>query len=182
MNSPDYTRAIFVRDPKEKFLSAFIDKAHKGQGGYFMNKCSPCRPKSIESKDQCRQRIQSFSGFVEATRTCHDSHWGPQSERMEAKYLSTLDFVGHFDTLEDDSVRLLKRIGAYEEFGANGWGKYSNESIFHSTGTVKHASGKTARLLSQFYTPELEVEIEQRFANDYLIPQYNLTKRKIKFS
>jgi hypothetical protein len=179
MNSPHYTRAIFVRDPKEKFLSAFIDKAYRGMGGYAMRICGCRRPE--ERQADCRGRLQRFAGFVEETRTCYDSHWGPQSERMETKYLSTLDFVGHFDTIEEDTVRLLQQIGAYEEFGASGWGKYGNESIYHSTGTVTHASGKTASLLATHYTIALEEEIDERFANDYNIPQFRLSKKKIVF-
>jgi hypothetical protein len=178
MNSPHYTRAIFVRDPKEKFLSAFIDKAYRGMGGYAMRICG-CRPE--ERQADCRGRLQRFAGFVEETRTCYDSHWGPQSERMETKYLSTLDFVGHFDTIEEDTVRLLQQIGAYEAFGALGWGKYGNESIYHSTGTVTHASGKTASLLATHYTLALEEEIDERFANDYNVPQFGLSKKKIAY-
>jgi hypothetical protein len=183
MNSPDYTRAIFVRDPKERFLSAFLDKAV--QQDYFEQQCCQKRLKRKVPMDVCREKSQTFNGFVKMTRLCKDTHWGPQWKRMEAKYFQTLDFVGHLETAAQDAKRLLQKIGAWEEHGKSGWGLYGNESIFESTSFVKHKTGNgttdSRDRLSKYYTLELDTEIEERFARDYTIPEYGLALQKIQY-
>jgi hypothetical protein len=182
MNSPDYTRAIFVRDPKEKFLSAFLDKAMRHKGQYMKEHCCG----SGRGGKACVEKVRTFQGFIEKTRECKDSHWGPQSERMEATYFPLLDFVGHLESAEEDARELLKRVGAWEEFGKTGWGVHHNESIFQSTSAVRHSTSngtmESKSRLPLYYTPELEAEIEERLSQDYLIPELGLQKKKIDYS
>jgi hypothetical protein len=105
MNSPNYTRAIFVRDPKERFLSAFIDKALHRNGSYVVKTCCRFPP-------DCWEQSRSFAGFFNLTKTCKDSHWEPLSSRMENKYWDTLSFVAHMEATANDARKLLQRIGA----------------------------------------------------------------------
>ena len=185
MNSPDYTRAIFLRDPKERFVSAFLDKAVATT--YFDNRCclKILKKKGVKVST-CRNQSKTFPGFCQLTKQCHDSHWGPQSKRMDAKYYSLLNFVGHLETAASDAKRLLQKIGAWEKYGKSGWGKYRNESIFASTSAVKHKTGSgtnaSRQRLPRYYTPELETDIEQRFAQDYRVPQFDLQRTKIQYS
>jgi len=176
MNDPLYTRTVFLRDPKERFLSAFADKAIRTD--YFYRKClRRCRPSA-----RCRINSQNFSYFVEITRKhCKDTHWGSQSANVESKYLHTLDFVGHLETAETDARTVLKHIGAWEQYGKYGWGKYGNESIFASTSFVKHKTslGTSYERLKKHYTPEIENEIEDRFAEDYKRTAYGLQLKRI---
>jgi hypothetical protein len=113
VNSPDFTRAIFVRDPKERFLSAYLDKAV--QQDYFELQCCQKQLKQKVPMDVCRKNSQTFTGFVKLTRLYKDTHWGPQSKRMDAKYFQMLDFVGHLETAAQDAKRRLQNIGAWEE-------------------------------------------------------------------
>ena len=57
-----------------------------------------------------------------------------------SKVFPLLDFVGHLESAEEDPRELLKRVGAWEEFGKTGLGVNHNESIFQSTNAVRHAS------------------------------------------
>lgn len=89
MNSPEWTKTIFVRDPIQRFVSAYFDKAV--HTNYAVWECGqPKIEKSI------------LSLIFKLTRECHDTHWGIQSERMESKYLPLLNFVGHLETVYDD--------------------------------------------------------------------------------
>lgn len=113
MTSPEWTRAIFVREPKQRLLSAFLDKAIGDDGWHVLKTC--CHEaldcKGIEGKDvkdlvemchldawdsrhnkivpqwnldipccketkECREKFESFEGFLETIATCHDEHWG----------------------------------------------------------------------------------------------------------
>jgi hypothetical protein len=87
------------------------------------------------------------------------------------------------ETAADDARVLLQRIGAWEEYGKSGWGTNGNESIFESTSNVKHKTGNgtgdSHSRLAQYYTPESERIIEQRFASDY--SKFSLPLKKIQF-
>jgi hypothetical protein len=188
LNDPDYTRAIFVRDPKARFLSAFLDKAFANDGRHLKNNCFRHKRKPERA---VRKVQQTFAAFLNVTKTCVDDHWAPQSQRVDPQFLKTLNFVGHLETAHEDAQRLLRRIGAWEEFGRSGWGRYGNESIFESTSHVLHRTSSSSSSrgsfesnhirLAQYYTPEMEQEIEERYASDYNTPEFHLPRTKIFF-
>ena len=173
MNSPNWTRAIFLRDPKERYLSAYLDKAHRKDGGLlknfngikgsFFNVCKEHIPMYLNSS----QTLQDFLYFTER---CSDGHWNPQFEVMEEKYWSTIDFVGHLETADVDAKALLQRIGAWEEFGASGWGN-DGTGTFPSKkldlGKNKTHYRRTSEKLAQFFSPQIESLVEERYAMDY---------------
>jgi len=80
MTSREWTRAIFVRDPKERFLSAFLDKALSNGGVHVQKKCCP--------NGECKKDAQTFPGFINLVFKggCKNPHWNPQNNRMENKY------------------------------------------------------------------------------------------------
>lgn len=183
MNDPTYTRAVFVRDPKERFVSAFLDKAINTD--YVSKKCCR-RMKDRRKKQHCIRESKNFTTFLlETSKNCKDTHWGPQSSRIQEKYLETLDFVGHLETAARDARLLLERIGAWEEHGKSGWGKFQNESIFQSNSNVIHKTGNGTKdsfgRLAQYFTPETEPVIERRFFEDYKRAVFGLPLKKIQF-
>lgn len=187
MLDPDYTRAMIVRDPKERFLSAYLDKAVARNGSFVRLACCPktnkqCWPSSASNDNQTLQ------DFFELTRECHNPHWNPQGYRIDPKFLTTLNFVGHLSNITAAAQDLLQTIGAWEDYGKSGWGQYRNESIFASRNTLS-ASHKTSQstedawenLLPKYYTVELEAAVEERYAIDYTTPEFGLPRRKIVF-
>ena len=78
MTSPEWTRAIMVRDPKIRFLSAFIDKAIENDHSHIKNKC--CKDGS------CIDDALTLGGFLDLCHTCKDEHWHPQNDRVDQKY------------------------------------------------------------------------------------------------
>jgi hypothetical protein len=175
MNSPAYTRVIFVRDPKERFLSAFVEKGLYMNGSYVRRHC-------CGNDDDCWKESQrTFQGFFELTETCQDSHWEPQWRQMEARFWDTIDFVGHLETAERDARDILERIGAWEDYGKTGWGRHGNASIFATSHGFHHTTG-AARRLAQYYTPELEAKVEERYAGDYNLAKLGLIRKSIEYN
>jgi hypothetical protein len=130
-----------------------------------------------------RESPASFMRFIE--EQCDNAHWRPQNRRMEPKYWPFINFVGHMETIAEDAERLLRRIGAWENFGAHGWGspasendKQDNDSIFSGRVGREHATGAHSKLLS-YLTPKLEQELEEHYADDYTNPVLNLTSTQI---
>jgi hypothetical protein len=68
MTSPEWTRAIFVRDPKQRFLSAFLDKAIANDGWHVVKSC--CH-KAL----QCKGIEPTRSEVNELLRSCHSDYW-----------------------------------------------------------------------------------------------------------
>lgn len=174
MTSPDYTRAIFVRDPKSRFLSAFLDKGMGNFDGFVLAKCCP------QTRD-CAEQAQTSEGFLKLIHKCSDPHWDPQAARMEAKYWKYINFVGHFEHLSQDGPALLKKIGAWDEFGTTGWGKYGNGTLFQTSAADQtHTTGSSGKVW-QWLFPALERKIESYYEGDYKHPLFdfhitNLTK------
>ena len=199
LTSPDWTRAIFVREPLERLLSAYLDKGLQNQ--YMQYHC--CRGLDGEEGDdddaeddvsqeeaitfnatinkrlhdmlQCSQRqkhqgpmaseldrkhgeqtpLLSFANFIFLTQhhpspECrHDPHWSPQARRLDLKYWSKINFVGHMETMAVDTQRLLEHVGAWEEHGRTGWPP-NGGAMFAGPVTVHHATDSN-RKLAEYY-------------------------------
>ena len=178
MADPSYTKAIFLRDPKQRFLSAFLDKGKHADGSYVKGTC--CRGGGRGGANCWAEKNRTLSNFAELIKQgCRDVHWRPQTERMESKYWPHINFVGHFETIEEDSQRLLERIGAWDEHGKTGWGIHKNLTMFgKESNTNKHKTGAGNKLL-EWYTPELESWVEEFYAGDYNNPYLNFTMTSI---
>jgi hypothetical protein len=170
MTRPDYTRAVFVRDPKHRFLSAFLDKGVGNFGDFVRVKCCP------QTRD-CTTQAQTSPGFLKLIQTCSDPHWDPQIARMEEKYWKYINFVGHFDRLDEDGPALLQQIGVWNEYGVSGWGRYGNQSLFQRTSASdqSHTTGSSGKIW-QWLTPDLELEIEDYYKEDYAHPQFGFQR------
>jgi hypothetical protein len=177
INDPTYTKVIFARDPKDRFLSAYLDKGLQQNGQHILEKC-------CSSDRKCwPQSNRSFAHFFDLTKTCSDTHWNPMYKRLEPKYLPLIDFIGSMDNLQEDSKRLLQTIGAWDQFGASGWGVNGKERVFQSKSSVNHATSNNTRdawdRMKNYYTPELERAVEERYARDY--DTFHLPRKQIEF-
>ena len=203
MTSPEWTRAIFLRDPRERVLSAYMDKGLGGYkeykfvaGGYVKSHC--CGMRFDSKTEEERTRIERsrphclplfpfmenntpenfpFEDFVRYfMRQCPDPHWGPQSRRMTESSWKMINFVGHLGTLQEDGHALLNRIGAFEEFGVDGWGP-QNGKIFE-TNFVKHATSAKKKATRFYHSnfSEPETLVLQHYRKDYEHPIMNMTK------
>lgn len=171
MTSREWTRAIMVRDPKERFLSAFLDKALSNDHIHLINSC-------CEDGSCVERAAESLSGFLALCRTCQDDHWRPQNDRMESKYWPYIDHVLHVENAFQDAKALLEKIGAWNDYGASGWGENGDLSIFGSkevAGAGEHATWAQWQVW-KWYTPENEVEVEGFYQGDYENPLFNFTR------
>lgn len=190
MTSPEWTRAIFVRDPLERTLSAYMDKGLGHNGDFVKGQC--CDIWGWETKmvpahkgEFCRKPpffpygfpINStnfpFESFVDhILMECKNTHWNPQHDRLQkASNWKLINFVGKIENRMADTHLMLKQIGAFEEFGASGWGEFHNESIFQSNLAV-HKTGSSDKI-KQYYTPKLRKRVFEYFREDY--EQFNFT-------
>jgi hypothetical protein len=172
MTNPDYTRAIFVRDPKERFLSSFLDKVIR-LPEYVNEHC-------CKWSKECLDSAQSLEGFLDLIKTCPNDHWSPLDYRMEDKYWPYINFVGHFDSMEADAKQLLQLVGAWEVYGQSGWGADGELGIFsRATNTQEHVTNAKSKASKWFTTPELERLVEAYYSVDYDNPIFNFKKTRL---
>ena len=193
MTSPDWTRAIFVRDPLERVLSAYMDKGLKTglwqpsvEGAHLKRLCCKVTQTRIPACKQFplapyKNALTSdnfpFEVFVTSfMRQCKDMHWEPQSLRMQKENWKWINFVGHFENNQDDTRRLLERIGAYEEFGSSGWGESHNKSLsIFEKNLALHRTG-SGNKMNDHYSLKLESLVLQYYRLDYSSELFNFTK------
>lgn len=171
LTSPEWTRAVFVREPKERVLSAFLNK-FIDDSYYFFQKC--CRDRGEDVKEECRikKNHTSFTYFLNRTRDCHNDHWNPQYASIDTKWWNTINFVGYMDNIEKDSKQLLQSItsskdgvSAWDRYGRTGWGTNGNNS-FMKMDTEGHATNASGKLL-QYYTRTHEKFVEKHWAGEW---------------
>ena len=201
--SEEWTRAIFVRDPKERVLSGYLDKAGHSQGSYLrMQCCGRLPPRSppwsaIHCDTGTKQYTPPQPGETNApilpldvflqhiVPSCPDPHWEAQSTRMAPKYWSRINFVGRFEPVYEDTKRLLEKVGAWEQYGASGWTTADGQdgAMFDPSQKAKHgtkAQDKSSK--EEYFTPEVLQMIVQHYGEDYEHPVLKFAKPEIPSS
>jgi len=164
--SPSWTKAIMVRDPKERLLSAYLDKVkHSYTRALVHGAC--CQ----DTNDCANEQNMTLSQFVNllVDRECWNTgdHWNLQSERMERKYWPHVTSILHLNDAAGDARRLLEQVGAWDEFGASGWGSDGKASIFGTSVTTRHMTNASELVGFYYDTPALVKQVEFLFAKDY---------------
>jgi hypothetical protein len=182
MTSPEWTRAIMVRDPKQRFLSAFLDKSVGNFHTHIKDRCCTIGYENdTDGSNLCVENAQTIAGFLQLCYKCYDDHWRPQSIRVDCKYWPYIDHVSHVETAAIDAQSLLMKINAWEEYGATGWGSNGLYPIFasrESNGSGMNHSTRAEEQIWKWYTPETEQLVEQFYQGDYENPLFQFRRNE----
>ncbi|KAL7521008.1 hypothetical protein ACHAWX_005702 [Stephanocyclus meneghinianus] len=128
LNDPEWKFAVFLRNPAERLLSAYLDKVNG---------------KSLRDRDHFKfiynmTHTPTFDQFVKAiakNRTdfelgsktreklwgvdwLTDPHWRPQSYSCGlSEFLPRFSFVGSLDRIEEQARALLQEVGLWDNYG-----------------------------------------------------------------
>lgn len=191
MTSDEWTRAIFVRNPKPRILSAFLDKSVE-HAKHWKNQTCPVYAYALGENDgthmqhtedeaYCKHHHNSFEFFLyNITTIIKDNvHWRSIYSRIDEKWWPKINFIGHMNNISDDAESLLRSINstkdgvsAWERMGKTGWGE--NELNCSAIGThsflgkrENHHETDARDKMAQYYTPELERFVESHYADDF---------------
>ena len=206
MTSPEWTRAIFVREPKKRILSAFLDKAVNTNHHMFCcykisdknaaARCKNCKALSGEAYDTCARTPENFKIFLDTVikhkEACWDPHWEPQAFKIDEKWWPYFNFVGHQENLYEDAKRLLQGLystkdpsgpSAWERFGTSGWGLkqegcHDKPSLFLQKNLSTHKT-KTDTRMTFYYTPETEKMLEEHWQSEWNIEGVDFPEIKL---
>lgn len=81
MTDPSWTKAIFVRDPKTRFLSAFLDKAVGNYGSFIANFCC------TEAKKCTEEKFDRRTSVLKAIKQCQVPAWDSRRKELTATWL-----------------------------------------------------------------------------------------------
>jgi hypothetical protein len=193
LTNPNWTRVIFVRDPMERTLSAYLDKAVGEDGIYVKRHC--CN--HIASSLCGIKGTSSFLGFLQVINEicCCDNHWEPQSKRIDKQFRPFINFVGKFDTLQYDTKRMLDTLSAnmnnhnssnidlWNQFGSNGWGNNEhskNLSIFAPDTSAKHKTSASDHILEYYNDTNVISLFKKLYQIDYDDTLLNFSSSKSK--
>mmetsp|Transcript_16489 Transcript_16489/g.40287 ORF Transcript_16489/g.40287 Transcript_16489/m.40287 type:complete len:308 (+) Transcript_16489:129-1052(+) len=165
-----WSRAIFVRDPLERLLSAYLDKGKRKNGMYMSKHCK---------KPQVDFSFEEFVDIVSSSCK-HDPHWAPQIQRIDPPFWKHINFVGKFDTLQRDTKKLLNRFGAWEEFGESGWGPHFNESIFSKATHARHETGASGHFEEYYNSSWVRNTALHFYSKDYQCPWFKFKKEIVE--
>lgn len=173
MTSKEWTKAIFVRDPKARIVSAYLDKGRRKDGMYVSRHCcggdAACGRRASESLDAfVNIALSNGTTATATTSSCaQDPHWMRMTDRINPKFIPYMNFVGRFETVAVDARRLLQQIGAWDDFGATGWGVDGNETMFESN-SATHATHATGNLTDYFGSTRTETIVQEFYAKDFV--------------
>ncbi len=189
MTSPHWTRAIFVRHPKPRILSAFLDKAINREEAFIRDKCK-VYGKRTGDYEGCVENKSNFSFFLYNITTVMNEnvHWRSIYSRIDEKWWPWINYVANMENLNRDAKYFLKSIhsnadgiSAWDRIGKTGWG--DNERNCDQLGTSEFLAKKdllhktNARdKMRQYYTPELEKFVETRYARDLHNPYFSFSE------
>lgn len=153
LNSGNYFRFAFVRNPYSRLLSCYLDRILTASS-------KPRRQLNAFLKKQGQSFDEvTFEKFVRAvcdqSPNLQNSHWRVQTDDI-LHGLVEFDFIGKFETLWPDMAIVSSRI----------WGDLRPEMANKDVNKSPRATNAGARL-REYYTPELANLVATRFASDF---------------
>ena len=158
LNRDDVTVFCFVRNPYTRVLSCYLDKIRNNM------RAKKSVLSALEYDPEDMQRDISFGEFVEAISRQSigdmDPHWRIQYHQTFQDQID-YDFVGRFESLEDDLKSILGRITP--EY-VNYWGVEN-----------RHATGSSSQIL-EFYDQNTEEQVYEIYRKDFDTFNYDRLK------
>lgn len=193
MTDPTWTRAVFLRNPHERCLSAYKDKGFHNDAEYILNACC------AKTRDCFPKENRTFEDFLNLIDTCRNGHWSPFTEYLgeDKKVWKYMNFIGHMDPghmdpdrVQKDAKALLEKLGAWEEYGATGWGRNGTEAIFardpqigRGTPGRGHGTGSSELFSQYFGSQHIFDRVTAYYQDDYdepslglQVPEFNPTR------
>lgn len=164
----NWKKAVFVRDPAERLLSAYLDKIEKDRK-YIRDEVT--FSEFIDRIALTNVNLQGKSNTGLSWKT--DSHWRPQSWSCGLwENLTDFEVVGSLDDAARDSKALLEKLTMWEQYGCHF--RISDQQIppgfqQQQSRVAKehdHSTGARSRL-DEYYTPEIMSRVRKLYWMDF---------------
>lgn len=165
LTAPDWTRAVLLRDPAERLLSAYLNKFTSEDDGT----ASGLRPDGFgmpfEEFLRCVLTRDTGPSSPYGLHQGSDPHWRPQALVGGLAYhLDDLTEVGDFNQAGEWCHRVLDRVGAWDRFGAWGWGNDATKAIFARNDSIRRT--RASELIKRYYDAATLEQVYSAYAID----------------
>jgi len=179
MTNPEWTKAVFVRHPKDRILSSFLDKAVRHSEQFIETTCKKYGNLGKHGDEQtCIAHHLEFKFFLQniISTIPTNGNWMQIYDQIDAKWWPYVNYVGHMDDLTKDAQHFLQSIisvkdgvSAWERWGTTGWDLINGTSSFlnHLAKYDKLEYQRvTEKKLHKYYNPWLERYVERKYSKD----------------
>lgn len=151
----NYFKFLFVREPMERLLSAFIDKFTKPQSHIWKNYASKILYHAGRNKRNRTIPIMfsEFVQFILINMSAADQHWDTYHSLCDpcvVKY----DYIAKYETLEEEAGIILSKLGL------------DDEVTFPTRRSTGYTHKRTAEIMEGYYM-SLSKELRQRLLDVY---------------
>jgi len=188
MTDPTWTKAIFVRNPKTRLLSSFLDKAILNTRHFKIQECYAYERNGGEY-ESCVRDHQNFDFFLYNITVINSEnvHWRPIYSRIDEKWWPYMNYIANMENLSEDAEHFLKSIvsskdgvSAWDRIGITGWSSNerdcntNGEKAFLAKKDKKHTTNAGDKLRN-YYTPAYEKFVELRYWKDFNNPYFHFS-------
>lgn len=186
LTSSTWTRAVFVREPKGRILSAFLDK-FVNHFKFFKKKCCmDALANNLEAQQECIERDaaysdeENFSYFLRRALECPNPHWNTQASAIDFKWWQMITFVGYMENAAADAEKLLKSVTssrgttAWDDYASTGWGE-DGTSAFMTKRSTPHTTDSNIKA-RDYYSKCDEAFVEKYWAEEWEHDVYHFEK------
>ena len=192
---PTWTKAIFLRDPAERLLSAYLDKVAEGESKKVFNNETIAKfaewVRELEQGGTISKRCHVGNTSKNGHSWCWDPHWRPQVYSCGiSELLPYFDFVGSISQAANHSKALLQMVGLWDSHGmhyitqpdAQGCAvpppdpESPQHRIFHAGFQQKdlakqdnHTTNSKSKLDLFYSTPQLLDIVKRIYKDDYTL-------------
>jgi hypothetical protein len=168
---PGSQRAVFLRDPLDRFLSGFLDKC---AGKHRLNEkhCKPfsvfLNPETSLVKDFLLDTRKFFEIYVDAMPLAWDLHFMPQSLNCDGLYgtLKDYDFVGTMGgAFYHDLKRFADQYPPLKSYVEHQFHLEDKVDVNNNQGVETKAASKT----QYYYTPKTVRRVLEYMSVDYVM-------------
>ena len=120
MTDPEWTRAIFVRDPKTRFLSAFLDKSVGNYGSYVTRACC---------SDAMQCKTDNYPGgdntVLKTILNCQEEGWDSRKNRLDVMWLEERPCCTLLKECKEKIMTVEGFLETIETCNNMHWGKFN---------------------------------------------------------
>jgi len=193
MIDPKWKKAMFVRHPKPRILSAFLNRFVVFRDKFITKTCPQYARLGGKNVTECIEAVkrEDFSFFLkEITTVNHENvHWRSIYSTVDEKWWPWIDEIYEmgensevFKTFLQSIKSNVDGVSAWDRTGKTGWGENKvdcdGDHAFMEKKDSRHATDANSKM-RQYYTPDLEKFVEQRYADDLNNPYFQLTPIKL---
>ena len=186
-NDPSWTRAVLIREPTERLLSAYLDKIYGNKD--HQNTSFADFVGGLSQPPTTRENLPSGS-FLKMTGVSWytDPHWRPQSYSCGlGQLLPHFHYVGGLDRVAEHTKAILQSVGLWETHGKH-YRLSQNKTkkirtkppeplepgqvalgFQQETSVSDHHSRGAQAKIDEYYTPGLLETVKELYRDDYAL-------------